>query len=79
MAMPGVDKDKISIETSQDTITVKAQKKEEEKEETKKKYYYKAMESSYEQTFNLPSKVDADKADANLACAHVILRGVDRH
>ncbi len=66
MAVPGVNKDDIAISISENSVTIKAEtKKEEEKEEDdKKKYYYKALESSFEQTFNLPGNVSADTADA---------------
>jgi len=65
MAMPGVDKDSINITTSEDSVTIKGHTKQEEKKnDDKKRFYYKTMESSFEQTFNLPTRVDGDKAEA---------------
>ncbi len=64
MAMPGVNKDDVKIDISNDLVTIKGQGKTEEEKDDKKRYYYKALESSFEQTFNLPSRVDAEKADA---------------
>ena len=66
MAMPGVDKDSIEITTTADSVTIRGgTKKEEEKKEGKRNYYYRTLESSFEQTFNLPTKVDSDKAVAS--------------
>lgn len=66
MAMPGVSKDDINISISEDSVTISAhtQKEEKSEENDNKKYYCKTMESSYEQTFNLPTKVDSESADA---------------
>lgn len=64
MAMPGVDKESINITTSDDSITITGSSSKKEEDKSNRKYYYKAMESSFEQTFNLPTKIDADKADA---------------
>lgn len=65
MALPGVDKDDVQIEVTDESITVKGHTKKEEKSDKDKKYYYKTLETSFEQTFNLPGKVDADKAEAS--------------
>lgn len=66
MAMPGVDKDNIEITTSSDSVTIKGGvRKEEEKKEDKRNYYYRSLDSSFEQTFNLPTRVDSDRATAS--------------
>uniref|UniRef100_A0A7C4TM09 Hsp20/alpha crystallin family protein n=1 Tax=candidate division WWE3 bacterium TaxID=2053526 RepID=A0A7C4TM09_UNCKA len=66
MAMPGVDKDSIEITTSAESVTIKGgTRKEEEKKEDKRNYYYRALDTSFEQTFNLPTRVDSDKAEAS--------------
>lgn len=65
MAMPGIRKEDIKLNIMADCVTVSGHTKNEEKSENdEKKYYYKSMESSYEQTFNLPTKVDPNKAEA---------------
>ncbi len=64
MAMPGVKKEDIKIDIMNDCVTISGNTKSEEKSEEGKKYFYKSMESSYEQSFNLPTKVDPDKAEA---------------
>jgi HSP20 family protein len=65
MALPGIEKEDIKITINKDNISIvgNSKKKEEEKEE-KKKYYYRSMERSFEQSFNLPTKVDPDKVEA---------------
>jgi HSP20 family protein len=64
MALPGIKKDDIKITINADNISIKGQSKDQEKEDKDKKYYFKSMETSFEQSFNLPTKVDPDKADA---------------
>ncbi len=65
MAMPGVNKDNIEITTTPEAITIKGNsKKEEEKVTDKKNYYFKSIDNSFEQTFNLPTRFDSDKAVA---------------
>lgn len=63
MALPGVKKEDISIEINADMITIKGGSKREE--EDSKRYYFKSLETHFEQCFNLPAVVDADKAEAN--------------
>jgi HSP20 family protein len=64
MALPGIKKEDIKITINEDNISIKGESKEKEEEEKDKKYYYRSMESSFEQRFNLPTKVDPDKAAA---------------
>jgi len=64
MAMPGIKKEDIKITISDDQVSISGDSKREEEDDQKKKYFYRSMESSFEQTFNLPSKVNSDMADA---------------
>ena len=48
-----------------DSVTISGHsKKEERSDDDSKKYYFRSMDSSYEQSFNLPTKIDPDKAEA---------------
>lgn len=65
MALPGVNKEDIKITINEDNISIVGRsKKQEEEKDKKRKYYYKSMESSFEQNFNLPTKVDSDRVEA---------------
>ncbi len=65
MAMPGVNKDNIKIEITGDMVSISGNIQEtEEKGEKDKKYYFRSLERSFEQTFNLPTLVDADRSKA---------------
>lgn len=64
MALPGVPKENIEIEIDADRIRIKGGQKVEEKEDNKKKYYFRSLDTQFEQSFNLPTVVDADKAQA---------------
>ena len=65
MAMPGVKKEDIKITVNEDNLSISGHtKKEEESKEEDKRYYFRSMESSYSQSFNLPTKVDPDKIEA---------------
>jgi len=66
MAVPGVKKEDINIDITSDSVRISGNTKTEEKEDSKKKYYYRCMESSFEQSFNLPTKVDSAKSKAKL-------------
>jgi HSP20 family protein len=79
MAVPGLKREDIDITITSDSITISGNTKTEEKEDSKKKYYYKSMESSFEQSFNLPTKVDSEKARAKLdnGIIHITLPKAD--
>jgi HSP20 family protein len=65
MALPGVKKEDVKITINEDNISIVGNsKKEDEEKDKKRKYYYRSMESTFEQSFNLPTKVDPDKAEA---------------
>ncbi len=65
MALPGVEKEEIDIEVEADYVRIKGGQKKEEKDDTNKKYYFKSLETQFEQTFNLPTAVDASKVEAS--------------
>lgn len=67
MALPGINKNKINIEIDSDVVRISAGDKneEEKKEEKGRRYFYKSLSSYFEQTFNLPTPVDADGAEAS--------------
>lgn len=64
MALPGIKKEDIKITINEDNISIKGETAEKEEEDKDKKYYYRSMETSFEQRFNLPTKVDPDNAEA---------------
>ena len=64
MALPGIKKDDVKITINEDNISISGQSKEEEKEEKERNYYLRSMESTFQQSFNLPTKVNPDDADA---------------
>ncbi len=64
--MPGVKKDEINLNVSDNSIEISAQHKEEE-EEKKKNYLRKERsEVSYYRTLPLPEKILSDKTQAKL-------------
>ena len=63
--LPGVKKEDIKITINKDNIRIVGQSKVQEESDKKRKYYYKSMESSFEQSFNLPTQIDPDKAEAD--------------
>jgi HSP20 family protein len=66
MAVPGLKKEDIDINITSDSVRISGSTKSEEKEDDKKRYYYRSMETSFEQSFNLPTKVDSEKSKAKL-------------
>jgi HSP20 family protein len=66
MAVPGLKKEDLDINITSDSVRISGNTKSEEKEDSKKRYYYKSMETSFEQSFNLPTKVDSEKSKAKL-------------
>lgn len=66
LEIPGVKKDEINLNVSDNSIEISAQHKEEE-EEKKKNYLRKERsEISYYRTLPLPEKILSDKTQANL-------------
>ncbi len=64
MALPGVSKDDVVLEIESDIIRIQGGKKVQKEDDKNKKYYFRSMETHFEQTFNLPKVVDAEKAEA---------------
>lgn len=64
MALPGIKKEDVKITINEDYLSISGQSKEEEKEEKERNYYLRSMESSFQQSFNLPTKVNPDDAEA---------------
>lgn len=66
MAVPGVEKDKITISVDDHTLSVRGESRK-ESEEKKKNYYRQEIRyGSFARTVRLPAEVDAAKAAADL-------------
>lgn len=63
--LPGIDKDNIEVNLTDQTLTIKGEKKKEE--EVKEENYYRAERSygSFLRTVDLPTEVRADKVTAS--------------
>ncbi len=63
--LPGIEKDKIEVNLTDRTLTIKGEKKKEE--DIKKENYYRAERSygSFLRTLELPNEVRADKVKAS--------------
>lgn len=64
MALPGVSKEDIKITINEDNISITGTTNKKEEEDQEKKYYFRSMESSFEQSFNLPTKIKPDSVEA---------------
>lgn len=65
MALPGVKKEDIKITINDGDISISGNTiNEDEKNDENKKYYFRSLESSFEQSFNLPTKVDPNSVEA---------------
>ena len=64
--IPGVDKNDIKVNVTEDAIEIKAEKKNEVKQEDKKKGMFRLERSftGFHRSFALPNNVDPDKANA---------------
>ena len=61
LEIPGVNKEDIKINATEDTIEIKAEKKQEKKEEKKGVYRYERSYSGFYRCMALPEKVNPDK------------------
>jgi HSP20 family protein len=62
--LPGIDESNVSVNVSDDVLTIKGEKKE-EKEETKKDYFLSERRfGSFERSFRIPHGVDQGKIEA---------------
>jgi HSP20 family protein len=64
--VPGMSKDNIQVNITDDTLTLKGEMKEEEKKEDKNYYRQEFRYGAFTRTIPLPSPVQADKATAQL-------------
>jgi HSP20 family protein len=62
--LPGLTKDDIKVELTDDTITIQGERKEEKKEEKKGYYYNECRYGSFFRSIPLPEGVDTSKATA---------------
>lgn len=62
--VPGVDKDDLSIELHDRTLTIRGEKRAEEKRETDKEVYTERRYGSFLRTINLPHEVDNETVEA---------------
>jgi len=74
MAVPGIKEEDLKVLVDNDCITISGQTRKEEKDESKKKYFYRSFESSFEQRFNLPYRIDTSKAEAKLNDGVITIR-----
>lgn len=63
-ALPGYKKDDISVELSDDTVTISGTYKEEKKEEQAHYHRRELRQGSFARTVELPEEIDVDKASA---------------
>ncbi len=63
--IPGVKKEDIQLDVSEDTIEIKAEVKEEKKEEKKGYAYQERRSGTFYRLLDLPAKVDAAKSKAS--------------
>lgn len=64
--VPGISKDNIQVNVTEDTITLKGELKEEEKKEEKDYIRREFRYGAFSRTMALPAAVQADKASAQL-------------
>jgi HSP20 family protein len=62
--IPGIAKDDINVNVTDNTITISGEKKKEEKVEKKDYYRLERSFGSFSRTFHLPAEVQTDKAKA---------------
>jgi HSP20 family protein len=62
--MPGMKKEDIEVNLTDDTVTVSGEKKKEEKVEKKDYYRVERSYGSFSRSFRLPKEVQSDKAKA---------------
>ena len=63
--LPGMKKEDLDVNLTDDTITVSGEKKKEEKIEKKDYYRVERSYGSFTRSFRLPKEVQSDKAKAN--------------
>jgi len=63
--LPGMEKDNIEVNLTENTITLSGEKKKEEKVEKKDYYHLERSYGAFSRSFNLPTDVQTDKAKAS--------------
>ncbi len=63
--LPGVKKEDVKIDLQENQLTVSGERKHEHKEEVPGRYARERYYGSFTRSFALPSKVNADKVEAN--------------
>lgn len=63
--LPGMKKEDIDVNITDDTITISGEKKKEEKVERKNYYRMERSHGSFTRSFRMPTEVQTDKAKAN--------------
>ena len=64
--LPGVKEEDVSIEILDSVMTISGEKKEEKEEDGKGYYYKESHTGAFSRSFNLPSDVVAEKAEAEM-------------
>ncbi len=62
--LPGIKKEDVDVDLTEDTITISGEKKKEEKVEKKDYYSYESSYGSFKRSFSLPAVVQTEKASA---------------
>lgn len=63
--LPGMEKDDVDVNLTENAITISGEKKKEEKVEKKDYYHFERSYGSFSRTFTLPAEVQTDKAKAS--------------
>jgi HSP20 family protein len=64
MEVPGINKEDIDINVTEDSLTVRAESRTEQKKEEKGYYYQERRYGSFQRTFRLPGDILPDSASA---------------
>ena len=62
--LPGLAKEDVNVNITEDTVTISGEKKKEEKVEKKDYYRFERSFGSFSRSFSLPTDVQTDKAKA---------------
>jgi HSP20 family protein len=66
VAVPGVDKDKLTVSIADDVLTVRGEHRKEEEEKKKDLYRQEIRYGAFQRVVPLPAEVDSAKARADL-------------
>lgn len=72
--VPGMTKENIKINLTDNSITISGKKEKEEKIEEKEYYRYESSHGSFHRTFSLPEGVETDKAKATFKDGVLVVR-----